>query len=58
MDLGQRKVGVLKMHFLRAGTVGQFIQDDLNDLPVRDGDPGDTILVEIAMSILLAGFTP
>ena len=48
----------MKMHFLRAGTVGQFIQDDLNDLPVRDGDPGDTILVEIAMSILLAGFTP
>ena len=38
---GEREMGVLEMNFLGAPAVGDFVEDDLGDLHLRPGDPGD-----------------
>jgi len=46
MNLGQGKVGMLKVDFLRAPSMCQFVLDDFDYLDVGARKPGDAASVD------------
>ncbi|WHZ30003.1 MAG: hypothetical protein OJF51_004805 [Nitrospira sp.] len=50
MNLGQRQVGMLKVHFFRIPSMSEFVHDDFDDLDIRVINPSDALIVKLYMS--------
>jgi hypothetical protein len=47
VDLGQREMRVLELHFLRTPAVCDLVQHNFNNLRVTARDPGDTAVIKL-----------
>ena len=47
VDLCQRKMRVLEVHFFRAPAVGELVQDNFDHLCVGASDPGDALIANL-----------
>ena len=47
VDLRQRQMWMLEVHFFRAPAVCKLIQDNFNHLRVGASDPGDALIVNL-----------